>query len=141
MRKQKIHIQFLVLTSLLGLILLSFTSCKIHTRKMKFQSFNVKLDSAYKSGYSYNNPVDVALYYVELAGEKNSCKIQTNKISASEVEVVIEHEFYDDDAASGDYFRICLSDKSGKWYITNAEHAWKCWNGRGHSDYSDVPCS
>lgn len=106
---------------------------------MPFRSFNLSLDSAYKNGYTAT-PVDIALDYVKLKDEKSNCNIQVNKLDGSNIEVVIKHDFNDDDSVRGDYFRICLNDKSGKWYITSAEIAWKCWDDRGHSNYSNVPC-
>jgi hypothetical protein len=46
-----------------------------------------------------------------------------------------------DDSVEAGRFRVRLAEQAdGTWRVTQARWSQKCWPGRGHQDFSTVPC-
>ena len=58
-----------------------------------------------------------------------------------QVRVTVEDEGLLDDSVRGERKVIDLQmDDTGIWKVTSYSRTWKCWEGRGHTGFSDEPC-
>ncbi len=91
-----------------------------------------------------SDPVMVSLLFTG-AADSMTQTIERNFPSAESREsatVVITNEKLMDDSISGVKYKVDLkTNDNGTWNIQSVGKAVKCWQGRGHTDYSASPCS
>lgn len=54
--------------------------------------------------------------------------------------VIVREEKIPDDSIFGEVRFFKLRKQSLKWEIAEVSSAWACYPGRGHQDYSTIPC-
>lgn len=60
---------------------------------------------------------------------------------ASKVTVIVTDDGYMDDSVRGKRTTLRIEmDANGVWQIKSSAEAWRCWEGRGHTDFSTAPC-
>ena len=76
-------------------------------------------------------------------------QIRTRKIEvvsafsdvADALTIIVTDDGYADDSVRGEKFRFELKlDDRGFWKVVTAGKAQRCWENRGHEDYSPAPC-
>jgi len=84
---------------------------------------------------------------VRLAGEISEIKTRTMEFNHSSAEdntvmtLIITNDGLMDDSVEAERFVFDLKkDSHGVWRVNSGQKSWKCWQGRGHTDFSAVPC-
>jgi hypothetical protein len=86
----------------------------------------------------------VSLLFTEAMDSKTQTIVRNypSAESRSAATVLIAYENLLDDSVSGVKYKIDLKkNENGTWNIESVGKAVKCWEGRGHTDYSAKPCS
>jgi hypothetical protein len=61
--------------------------------------------------------------------------------SSRSLEVILTDDGIADESVRSVQYKLKLRvDSAGIWYVTTAGKAQRCWQGRGHQDYSSAPC-
>ncbi len=112
---------------------------------MGFSNFNDQIGQARENGEDWTaSPLTVALRFVgpEMNSRKKSVEVES--LSGGEVFdrvlIVITEDGFLDDSVQGSKAIIRMEQQNGFWQISSAKKVWKCWENRGHTDYSSDPC-
>lgn len=109
-----------------------------------YAAFNKSVLSASADGEEWTaDPVLVSLKFIGPSEGKTQIIERTYSSSESPdtATVVITSEKLLDDSVMGVRYKLVLNkDETGAWTIGSAGRAIKCWEGRGHTDYSKEAC-
>jgi len=83
------------------------------------------------------------LYYPqESSGEGKEAIVTTQTILDNEViEVTLIHANLPDDSTRDIKFVMELKETNEKWTVLSLKKNWKCWEGRGHTDWGIDLCT
>jgi hypothetical protein len=108
-------------------------------------NFNKTVQMARENNEEWaSDPVMVSLLFTEAMDSKTQTIVRNypSAESRSAATVLIAYENLLDDSVSGVKYKIDLKkNENGTWNIESVGKAVKCWEGRGHTDYSAKPCS
>lgn len=106
---------------------------------------NLKIITAANNGEEWVK--SAAMVGARLAGEFEEARSRKMYWEASSGEgfdqfkLTIETDGFLDDSVRGEKVIMEFKRESdGVWKVVSAKKAWRCWAGRGHEDYSAVPC-
>lgn len=112
--------------------------------KMNVMDFNKSIAQAFSKNETWtNSPTLVALTFV---GDFDEIKSRIIEIVApfmadNAVTLMITDDGIADDSVRSQKYKIELKkNESDFWEITSAQKTWRCWQDRGHQDYSVKPC-
>lgn len=109
---------------------------------MSFSDFNQQVVVALAQSENWvQSPLHVALKFVEADMETRKKDISIEKTGDNQATVIIEDDGYLDDSIRGGIVILRMAKSDNLWQIKKASQAWRCWQDRGHQDYSTVPCS
>ena len=83
------------------------------------------------------------IYYpAEVEGEEGNqlITLKERTLDDGNVEVVLIHDNQLDDSVQGHKYHMELTKKEDKWTVVSLKNNWKCWEGRGHTDWSVEYC-
>lgn len=135
-------IKLALIILLLGLT--SVSAEEINYEPMDYKAFNQSLqEGTDKASPRTNDPVIVALNFIGPTEALEQTIIRKNESAeASETTVIIiTNEGLLDDSVQSVKYKIALKKTNNIWFVQSALKAHKCWQGRGHSDYSAKPCN
>ncbi len=132
------------------LILILFLSSvtQISAQEIEFETIDYKAFNAslmtgkYKDSDWRDDPVIVSLKFVgPFEGLKQTIVRNNDSPESSDItEIIITNKGLLDDSVMGVKYELSLKRTNNVWLIESAARAVKCWQGRGHSDYSPEPC-
>jgi hypothetical protein len=114
--------------------------------KLDVKSFNEKIQTAAAAKESWvKYPTRVVANLVEEFSETKSRNIEiVSKFAdvTDDLTVIVTDDGYADDSVRGVQYKFQMkrNEQQGIWQIVSAEKAQRCWQGRGHQDYSSAPC-
>jgi hypothetical protein len=81
-------------------------------------------------------------YPNQVEGEEGNEQISiiTNVISEKSVEVKLIHENLLDDSLNGVKHILRVKRVGARWMIVSLKKNWKCWEGRGHTNWGIEKC-
>ena len=122
------------------LILLFIISCGEDQLDVDPLEFNGRIAGA-SNIYS---PDDLILvYYNYPEGEEGGERIHTEskEIGDGRYEIILTHEGLMDDSMQGIRIKM-IAQKEGKyWSVEEIGKTWKCYEGRGHTEWGTEQCS
>jgi LysM repeat protein len=108
---------------------------------------NQKIALAAKRGEAWvKDPLQVALHCVEpdleTADTWESQKMQiTLRRDGAQVRIILDKTQLADDSIGANKDVLLLHKQAeGFWQIDRHQYGWRCWEDRGHTNYSCVPC-
>lgn len=79
--------------------------------------------------------------YKVVANEGNEkITIQEETLENGNTLVTLIHDNLLDDSVKGEKHLMELQEEKGKWTVISIKKNWKCWEGRGHTDWGIEPC-
>ena len=84
----------------------------------------------------------ITLYYNFPSSEsKPNLKIEKREIEKNIFEITLIHDNQQDDSQKAEKI-IMIAEKLGaKWHVKKIKRNWKCYNGRGHTDWGTEVCN
>ena len=129
---------------LLFFLLLTVGAQALPGKPIPHQDFNTKVAAARERGEAWvKSPLQVAL---KLVGDNQECRQRNIEIKSTpeafrDAHVVITEDGFLDDSVRGVRYELKLRrSPRGEWQVQAAAKTWRCWEGRGHQDYSTEPC-
>ncbi|HTO14993.1 MAG TPA: hypothetical protein VLZ83_04445 [Edaphocola sp.] len=125
---------------ILGLILMLafFSSCAESYKVIEPNTFNEQI--ANRS--DIETPEDLIRVYYDYPEEEGvpNLNIKSKKLNKNNFEVTLIHEGLMDDSQAG--IKIVLKAKKTEqtWTVSEIKENWKCWEGRGHTDWGTELC-
>ncbi|MCD4687850.1 MAG: hypothetical protein K8R55_00785 [Desulfuromonadaceae bacterium] len=113
------------------------------------KGFNATVQTALKAGEAWpHHPVAVSLLFIgqqeggkPQIGHQEEIRMQSRAEAFEDAVVTVERFSFMDDSIAGDKFIIRLQKQDdGGWLIESARFGQKCWEGRGHQNYSKEYC-
>jgi len=108
--------------------------------------YNSMIDEADRKNEAWVRSVQQVIF--RIAGEFSETMQRTISFKApsadamDEVTVTVEDDGFLDDSVRGERKTIELkANDKGVWKVTSFSRVWKCWEGRGHTGFSDEPCN
>lgn len=142
MKEQIFLIVFILATTAFG--------AEKEAKSIEYDVFNevIKAETRAKEKW-VRHPVAVSLLFIEhhMAGEEviehqEKITLKATPEKFVDAVVTIERSGFLDDSTAGDRYVIILEKQpSNEWLIKSVKYGRRCWEGRGHSDYSNEPCS
>ena len=83
------------------------------------------------------------LYYPqEVASQEGNEKItiQEKTLESGNTLLTLIHDNFMDDSLKGEKHVMELQKENNKWRIVSIKKNWKCWEGRGHTDWGIENC-
>ncbi len=83
------------------------------------------------------------LYYpYEVEGHEGNEKIEILEeiIDNSHTIITLIHDNFLDDSVRGEKYRMELKKINSQWIVISIKKNWKCWDGRGHTDWGIERC-
>jgi hypothetical protein len=115
-------------------------------RKIDVTEYNRRIERATTAGDDWvRRPLLVIGRMIEPFAEMKSRDIRIESPFADATEtltVTVIDDGYADDSVRGKKYTFKLEiNEAGVWQFVSAEDSQRCWKGRGHQDYSALPCS
>jgi len=94
------------------------------------------------------HPVVVSLLFIasrsadsDVIEHQETIQLISSPEAFDKAEVIIERSGFMDDSMAGDMYKLALRKQlNDEWLIEAVHYGWKCWEGRGHTDVSSLPC-
>jgi len=83
------------------------------------------------------------LYYpnkVETGEGNEKIEISENILDNGNTVVILIHDNLLDDSVKGEKHLMELKKTNNKWTVVSLKKNWKCWKGRGHTDWGIELC-
>jgi len=83
------------------------------------------------------------LYYpLEVESQEGNEKItiQDEVLENGHTLVTLIHDNFLDDSLKGEKYVMELQEEYGRWTVISLKKNWKCWAGRGHTDWGIELC-
>lgn len=138
---------------ILALLALTLTFCnqktvkknQIHTKSEKFEMINTDEANRMLDKESENLTVQevMKLYYpkkIETGEGNEKIEISEHILDNGNTIVILIHDNLLDDSIKGEKYLMELKKTNDKWKIISIKKNWKCWNGRGHTDWGIELC-
>ena len=107
--------------------------------------YNIMIIQAKSKGETWvKSPMQTAL---KIVSEFTEMKSRTMKFEAptgdgfTSFKLTVINDGFLDDSVAGDKYEFSFQWEDESWRMNSARRMWKCWPGRGHQDYSAVPCN
>jgi len=118
---------------------------QINTIYEKFENINaVELNQMLaKESENLTAQEVMKLYYPKKVdtGEGNEkIEISENILDNGNTVVILIHDNLLDDSVKGEKYLMELKKTNGKWKVFSIKKNWKCWIGRGHTDWGIELC-
>jgi hypothetical protein len=121
------------------LIAILFTSCLESFKTIDPTEFNKQISSR----VDINHCDELIKLYYNNPEFNSSSKLKTIAKTSNEIdfEITLTHEGLEDDSQAA--IKIVMSAKhtSNKWIVQSIKENWKCWRGRGHTNWDTRPCN
>ena len=102
----------------------------------KFKQLNVNVN---KYG-NINSAMDlIKNYYGEVENDDN-LNISVDELPQNQYLITLVETNIKDDSIAEIMVIMKASIENGEWSVLEIDRRWKCWQGRGHSEYSSEPC-
>jgi len=114
-------------------------------QQVDFDGFNHEIEKAAVAGEAWVKMP--TLVVARVLREFSEFRSRTIEMSASNSEatdsltVIVIDDGFSDDSVRGDKHQFELrTNEQGVWKFVSAGKSWRCWEGRGHQDFSLVKC-
>ncbi len=108
--------------------------------KLDFSAINTEIAGIEKA----LTPKEIMkIYYpAEVEGEEGNqlITLKERALDNGNIEVILIHDNQLDDAIQGTKYHMELTKQDDKWKVISLKNNWKCWEGRGHTDWSAEYC-
>lgn len=112
--------------------------------KIDVENFNRQIQKAATAGERWvKMPTQVVARMLGQFSEIRSRTIEMSAPSAEEVEslnVTVIDDGFLDDSVRGEKHLFELKNEQGVWKFVSAGKSWRCYEGRGHQDFSTAKC-
>ena len=78
-------------------------------------------------------------YYGEVEND-NNLNISVDELLQKQYLITLVETNIKDDSIAEMMVIMKASFENGEWSVLEIDRKWKCWQGRGHSEYSSEPC-
>ncbi len=130
---------------LLSVLVLAISCCgKESFNILDTKEFNDKIanrtdiktpDELIKLYYNYD---DLEMFYHQEG--KQSVTIRVVSLRENRYEITLIHEGLLDDSQSGEKIVMTAKQTGASWTVTEIKKNWKCWAGRGHTNWGTELC-
>lgn len=129
--------------SLLSILVTGLNESAKTYKSLDVTEFNQKIEKADSENWA-KMPTQII---ARLIPKFEEIKSRTIEIVAASIEendfltVFVTDDGFLDDSVRGEKHKFELKmNEQGVWKVVSASKAWRCWEGRGHQDYSTEPC-
>ena len=129
------HLKYWVL----GLFLAIFISCGEDVIEEPEEPINKVLQSR----KDIKSAKEVMLVYYEFMwpGTDNDFTIEEEKLPRDRTKVTLIRDNIKDDSMKGEKIMMLVKHDGEKWKVITIERNWKCYKGRGHTEWGTEPCN
>ena len=122
----------------LAFLLLFISSCSEEAVKIDVLEFNKTLEKANE----LKTAKDVMrLYFDSLPGEKDTnYSVTEEQLSGGNYRITLIRTKLKDDSAEGEKYIMVAELTGSTWKVISLEKNWRCYKGRGHTDWGIDPC-
>ena len=122
----------------LAFLLLFISSCSEEAVKIDVLEFNKTLEKANE----LKTAKDVMrLYFDSLPGEKDTnFSVTEEQLSGGNYRITLIRTKLKDDSAEGEKYVMVAELTGSTWKVISLEKNWRCYKGRGHTDWGIDPC-
>lgn len=114
-------------------------------QKIEVGEYNLKIENAFEANEPWvKMPTQIV---ARMLGEFSEIRSRTIEMTAptadgaDSLSVTVIDDGFLDDSVRGEKYQFELErNEQGVWKFTSASKAWRCWQGRGHQDFSTVNC-
>ena len=126
---------------LIFLVSLTLISCGEKFKPINFDKLNQTISQSSK----VLTPKDIMkIFYPKEVGRSEGNQTITmneTELRNGNLEVELIHDNQLDDSVRGSKYVMELTKKDGKWIVISLKRNWRCWTGRGHSNWGIKFCS
>jgi hypothetical protein len=84
----------------------------------------------------------ITFYYNYPSSEsKPNLKIEKKEIEKNVFEITLIHDNQQDDSQKAEKIIMIVEKLVNKWHVKKIRRNWKCYNGRGHTDWGTEVCN
>jgi len=115
-------------------------------QKIDFSAFNREIEKALLTNEIWvKMPTRIIARMHKEFSEIRSRTIEMTAPNAEETDsltIIVTDDGFLDDSVRGEKYKFELKkSEQGGWKFVSAGKSWRCWEGRGHQDFSTVKCS
>lgn len=121
------------------LFALSVISCGESFMKIDTEKFNT--DIAENTNIKSPEELITIFYNYPNSEGKPNLRITTRKLKENVFEVTLIHDNQQDDSQKAEKIVMIAKKIGNKWNADKISKNWKCYNGRGHTDWGTEYCN
>jgi len=127
-----------------GILLVSLLTIFITSCSESFESIDsTKFNKSISGKTDIETAEDLILLYYgfrESEGEAN-ITIETKELGSGIIQVILEHDKLMDDSLRALKIVMIVKMNGQSWTVLEIKKNWKCWEGRGHTNWGTEYCN
>jgi len=93
-----------------------------------------------KKAEDIDTPVELIKYYYGEVDNEEDVEIKVDDLGKGQYTINLIHDHIKDDSISGMRILMTAQQNNKKWTVQDIQRTWKCYKGRGHTEFSSEPC-
>ena len=123
----------------IGLLVLVLASCSENFDYINPETFNASIKDK-TDIQSAEQLISLYYNYPEKEGAPH-ITINIKKITGNTLEITMIHDNQEDDSQRAIKIIMIAQHLNRKWKVLEIKKNWKCWNGRGHTNWGTKYCN
>lgn len=99
-----------------------------------------ELNQRIRKAGNIKTPIELIKYYYGEIDANQDIDISVEQLEENQYEITLIQENIKDDSIAGMKIIMIAKRDNDLWTVQDIQRAWKCWEGRGHSQYGTQPC-
>lgn len=99
-----------------------------------------ELNQRVRKAGNIKTPIELIKYYYGEIDADQDIEISVEQLEEDQYEIILIQENIKDDSIAGMKIIMIAKRDNDLWTVQDIQRAWKCWEGRGHSQYGTQPC-
>jgi hypothetical protein len=124
---------------IIGLLIINLTSCSESYKSVDPTAFNIKISEK----TDINTAEELIELYYNYPTDEGTPKIiiKTKEVESNKVQVTLIHDRLEDDSIRAVKIVMTAEQLKNRWIVHEIKKNWKCWDGRGHTNWGADYCN
>lgn len=131
--------QIMTKTAIIGMLIILLSSC---TKEAYTHIDPAEFNELIAGRTDIMNAGDLMEIYYNYPDEEGrpDISVETKRIGINKVKVTLIHDRLADDSLRSIQIIMIVKQSGSQWHVIEIMKNWRCYDGRGHTDWGIEPC-